>query len=636
MNLAAIAIRIAAILGLLNVTALGKEAYSPPANIDYPTTVYWGDTHLHTRNSPDAYSFGTTGLSAEDAYQFAQGNPITTSSGQIAKLRRPLDFLVISDHAEYIGVFSRLARSDLSVTNTRLGRRWQKYMQTGNVAAMMGEFVDGLSDPTPEQIMPERVRQTIWSDVVRIADKNNRPGEFTAFVGYEWTSAPNGNNLHRVVIFEDGRGKADRVVPFSAQDSNDPEDLWAYLAGYEQKTGGRVMSIAHNGNLSNGLMFDDKTLDGKAIDRTYAITRARWEPLYEVSQVKGDGEAHPYLSPEDEFADFETWDADNINRTVEKRNEMLEHEYARSALKLGLAIEEKTGANPFKFGMIASTDSHTAMSTADDDNFFGKFKDSEPSPARTQSNMGAGTAGQGGAGLWSNWRLSASGYAAVWAKENTRQSLFEAMKRREVYASTGPRITVRFFGGWDFESKDADHPDFARVGYEKGVPMGGDLTSWPGKGAPRFLVGASKDPDGANLDRIQIIKGWLTRDGKLKEKIYDVARGYGPLGRVRGLIDGKSSVGNTVDVENATYTNSIGQATLSRVWKDPDFDPEQRAFYYVRVIEIPTPRWTAYDAKRLGLELPEHIPTVTRERAYTSAIWFTPARATQDAMAGSE
>ncbi len=559
---------------LLTVNVFAADSYSPPANTDYPTTVYWGDTHVHTRNSPDAFSFGTTGLSAEDAYDFAQGKAIKTSAGHTAKLRRPLDFLVVTDHAEYLGVFYRLSQNDPKILETRLGRRWHGYMQKGNFPAMMQEFVDGLSEPTPQQRMPNWARRTIWKDVVAVADKHNKPGQFTAFAGYEWTSMPEGNNLHRVLIFRDGKGKADRVLPFSAQDSHDPEDLWAFLAEYERRTGGQVLAIAHNGNLSNGLMFDDKTLSGEPLDQDYAETRAKWERLYEVSQVKGDGEAHPFLSPGDEFADYETWDADNIARSVEKANEMLQHEYARSALKLGLSIEQKTGANPFKFGMIASTDSHTVMATADDDNFFGKFKDSEPGPDRTQTNMGS--AATGGEGLWSNWRLSASGYAAVWANENTREALFAAMQKKEVYASTGPRITLRFFGGWDFTEEDIHRPDFAGIGYAKGVPMGGDLSDWPGRGSPRFLVGASKDPDGANLDRIQIIKGWLTEGGDLKERVYDVSRAGGPVSRLRGLFTDSPAIGNTVDLQQATYSNSIGRSSLMAMWKDPDFNPKQR------------------------------------------------------------
>ena len=604
------------LLAAFELLAEPSPNYSPTTVTDFPRNVYWGDLHVHSRLSPDSYSFGNSRLTGDDAYNFAKGQLIVAQNGIKARLRRPLDFLMVSDHAEFLGVFPKLDDRDQDLLATSLGKRWDGYRQAGGNAQVMGEFVQFIQDPDYVQELPEQFRRGVWQEVAAVADRHNDPGRFTAFIGYEWTSMVEGNNLHRVVVFRDGASVAGRWVPFSSLDSQDPEDLWAALAGYEANTGGRVLAIPHNGNVSNGLMFDDETLSGQPYTRAYAEARDRWEPLYEVTQVKGDGEAHPFLSPDDEFADYETWDADNIGRTVPKDNAMLQHEYARSALKLGLQFDAALGANPYRFGMIGSTDSHTTLATADDDNFFGKFRDSLPGSDRMTNQMGQR--------LWDNWRLAASGYAGVWARENTREALFDAMRNKEVYATTGPRIAVRLFGGWEFDAADQYSPDLAAVGYGKGVPMGGDLVARrDGDGAPSFLLSALKDPDGANLDRAQIVKGWLDGDGELKERVYDIAVSDGrPIDPETGRTQ---AVGSTVDVANATYANSIGAASLATVWRDPDFDASERAFYYARVIEIPTPRWTAYDVARLKLEdVDPDIPMVTQERVYTSAIWYTP------------
>ena len=405
------------------------------------------------------------------------------------------------------------------------------------------------------------------------------------------------------------------------QGSPNPRDLWKWMVAYEEKTHGQVLAIAHNGNMSNGRMFPIiESFTGKKIDREYAEARARWEPLIEVTQMKGDGETHPFLSPNDEFADYETWDKGNLDLTEAKKPAMFEFEYARSALKNGLKLEKELGVNPYKFGMVGSTDTHTALATADEDNFFGKASISEPNATRAEhpymENPKAGLKIMG-------WEQTASGYAAVWATENTREAIFDAMERRETYATTGPRMMVRFFGGWDFEDEDAHTRMPAKAGYTKGVPMGGDLTRAPKGKVPTFLVAALKDPIGANLDRYQIVKGWLDSKGELHEKVYDVVWS----GDRKPGEDGKlPAVGSTVDVEQATWANTIGAPELIAVWKDPDFNPEQPAFYYGRVIEIPTPRWTAYDAKYFGLQLPPEVPTTTQERAYTSPIWYTPSQ----------
>jgi hypothetical protein len=604
-----------------------KRPYSPYAGGAVPTRVFWGDTHLHTSFSMDAGAFGAR-LGPEDAYQFARGEEIESTTAGRVRLARPLDFLVVADHSDNMGFFPDLFAGDPDILADPKGREWYDKVQAGGQQGMEValEIIDSFSRGTfPEALMyyPDtKAYKDTWANTIAAAEAYNEPGRFTAFIGYEWTSqVPPGQNLHRVIIYRDAADKASQTVPattYPPQGSTDPEYLWKLLQAYEDKTGGEVLAIAHNGNMSNGLMFPlINPVDNKRLTRDYVETRARWEPLYEATQIKGDGEAHPFLSPNDEFADFGTWDKGNLNLSELKTKDMLQYEYARSALMLGMKLEGELGTNPFKFGMIGSTDSHTALSTADDDNFFGKHSGSEPSPDRMEHAF----AKFGDLEIM-NWETLASGYAGVWARENTREALFDAMQRKEVYATTGPRMLVRFFGGWDFESSDANTRQPAAAGYRKGVPMGGDLSQAPAGKAPTFLVAALKDPIGGNLDRIQIVKGWQDAKGKLHERVYDIAvsdgREIGADGRC------KTPVGNTVDVENATWSNSIGDTELISVWKDPDFDPGQRAFYYLRVLEIPTPRWTAYDAKYFGLDIDDEIPMTTQERAYTSPIWYTP------------
>jgi len=551
----------------------------------------------------------------------------SSTAGQV-RLARPLDFLVVADHSDNMGFFPDLFAGKPEILADPTGKKWYDMVKAGGDQGVKAasEIIDSFSRAQfPDALMywpDSRPYRDAWSKTIAAAEKYNEPGRFTAFIGYEWTSqVPPGQNLHRVVIYRDGADKARQTVPattYAPAGSTDPEYLWKLLQAYEQKTGGKVLAIPHNGNLSNGLMFPEiNPVTQQPLTREYAETRARWEPLYEVTQIKGDGEAHPKLSPNDEFADYGTWDKGNLNLSELKKDVMLQHEYARSALALGLKLESQLGTNPFKFGMIGSTDSHTALSTADEDNFFGKHSGSEPSPER----MSHPFAKFGDAEIM-GWETLASGYVAVWAKENTREALFDAMQRREVYGTTGPRILVRFFGGWDFTAEDAKTRTPAHAGYRKGVPMGGDLSKGPAGKSPSFLVAALKDHLGGNLDRIQVIKGWMDAQGQLHEKVYDVAWS----GDRKPGADGKlPPVGNTVDVPSATWSNTIGANELITVWQDPDFDPSQRAFYYARVIEIPTPRWTAYDAKYYGLKnVDPKIPMVTQERAYTSPIWYTP------------
>ncbi len=603
--------------------AFAKEkSYSPYAGRNFPTKPLWGDTHLHTDASLDAFAAGAR-LGAAEAYRFARGEEVRMVSGMRVRLSRPLDWLVIADHSEFSGLAVELANGNPTLMVDERNRRWSQLINEGGDAAWQAaiEIVDALGEGNlpPSHLDPQLAR-SVWLKHIELTDEVNDPGTFTAFNGYEWSSMPDGDNMHRVVIFKDSADKTGRIRPFSSMDSEDPEDLWNFMADYEQNTGGSVLALAHNGNISSGLMFDTETWTGKRLTRGYAEARSRWEPMYEVTQIKGDGEAHPLLSPNDEFADYETWDKANLGMTKPnyKDPDRMAGMYARSGLLRGLSFAERLGVNPYKFGMVGSTDSHISLAAVEEDNYLGKYENTAPEAERwSHTSMRSSD----GSVVVLGWEAAASGYAAVWATENTRESIFDAMQRKEVYASTGPRMLVRFFGGWDFVAEDAESRLPANVGYAKGVPMGGDITDAPEGRAPTFLVAALRDPYSGNLDRIQIIKGWLDARGNTHEKVYDVAWS----GDREPGADGKlPPVGNTVNVERATWTNTIGAPELITVWTDPDFDPKQRAFYYARVLEIPTPRWTTYDAVRYGTELGDEVPRTTQERAYTSPIWYTP------------
>ncbi len=604
-------------------TAIQKKPdYSPFVDQHFPTRVLWGDTHLHTSNSVDAGFTGTT-LGPEQAYRFARGEEVTASGGMRAKLVRPLDFLVIADHAEYFGLATMIRDGNPTLLADPTGKRWYDMFnesKEGGFKAFMEIVRSGSGDDPKELIQNPAVKRSLWESVNATAEEYNEPGRFTALIGFEWSSVELGGNLHRVVIFRDGAERANQVVPLPMYESRDPEYLWKWMEAYEKKTGGNILALAHNGNWSNGLMFKLETLDGRPFDRAYAETRMRWEPLYEVTQMKGDGETHPFLSADDEFADFEPWDKADVPAMHAKEDWMLQYEYAREALKNGLAQEAKLGVNPFKFGMVGSTDSHTALATSREDNFFGKMEKQKPSDHRAEVPVIRSPVDPKLSSLGSE--TGAAGLAAVWARENTREAIFDAMMRKEVYASSGSRILVRVFAGWDFKADEVERQDFAKQGYARGVPMGGDLTKAPRGKAPAFMIRALRDPDNANLDRVQVIKGWVDKKGKTHEKIYDVAvsdgRKIGKDGRC------KTPVGNTVDVADASYTNTIGDPLLTAHWVDPDFDRRQRAFYYVRVIEIPKPRWTAYDAKFFKVKMADNVRMTVQDRAYTSPIWYTP------------
>jgi hypothetical protein len=564
-----------------------------------------------------------------DAYRFARGEQVTSNTGLPLKISRPYDFLAVTDHSDGMGVITDILSGAPNIMADPYGRELNAAFNAGGKTAkqamveMIARFAQGEVNPALNYQPGNPAYRAAWEQTVAAGEEFNEPGRFTTLFGFEWTSLVEGNNLHRVVLMRDGAEVAKQVEPYTTTPpvgSPDPRDLWDWMQRWESTTGGQMLAIPHNGNLSNGWMFPlvDNFQDGRPLDAAYAARRQQWEPLVEVTQHKGDGESHPALSTDDEFADFETWDVGNLDVSEAKTPEMLPGEYARPALKRGLELGRSLGTNPYKFGMIGSTDTHIAASTAREENFFGKNTPDEPRPGRAmmigKENKTLGLVRYG-------WESSAGSLVAVWADDNSRVDIFDAMQRREVYATTGTRIRVRFFGGFGFEPADASRRDIARVGYAKGVPMGGDL---PASGAPRvpgFLVVAQRDPDGANLDRIQIVKGWLDQQGKSQEKVYNVAWSGEREPDANGNLP---AVGSTVDLSVPTWSNSIGAAELSTVWTDPDFDPAQDAFYYARVLEIPTPRWTAYDQVRFGIDLPDDVPLTVQDRAYTSPIWYNP------------
>ena len=592
----------------------------------YPQQVLWGDTHLHTDNSIDAFGFGTR-LGPDAALQFARGDEVTATMGMKAQLSRPLDFLVIADHSDGLGATRRLYDAPRIAIRDKALLRWHDMMHESPEQSerAIGELINAaatnalpaaLRDPENQA----KATRDIWTSHLATIDRYYEPGKFTPLAGFEWTLMPGGNNLHRVVMFRDGYDRTSKVLPYPGIDAP-IEGLYDYMDAYEEGTGGKALAIPHNSNVSNGLMFELTMPDGGPMTADYARRRALREPVVEATQIKGDSESHPFLSPNDEFASYGDagWELGNLPLTAGKDNAMFAGEYLREALKRGLSIEQQTGVNPYKFGMIGSTDSHTSLATGDENNFFGKHTGNEPSKDRAMSSQNLGTRdGRFG------WHYLASGYAAVWARGNTRAEIFDAMMRREVYATTGPRMTVRFFGGQDFGAVDFAK-DWVKSAYAKGVPMGGDLVD-AGK-APQFIVSALKDPEGAHLDRVQVVKGWVDGNGAQQERVFDVV--WANADKRRQVAGKLLGVGNTVNLDDATYTNSIGAPELRTVWTDPEYQPGQKAFYYVRVLEIPTPRWHLYDAVRFGFKLTGDAlkNAVGQERAYSSPIWIGPKAA---------
>lgn len=549
-------------------------------------------------------------------------NPATGTRWQ---LREPLDFLVIADHAETLGSVLRVFTGDEELTKTKTGKamlklapnqsehQLQAIYDAFNYAASGAENKLGITGKDLYQDLHAGTkRKSAWSRHIEAAERHNEPGKFTALIGFEWSSNTNGGNLHRVVFQAENGDVANQYIPFSYLESDDPEDLWQWLETTSQKTGATFVAMAHNSNISIGQMFPLKRQNGQPVDADYAETRMKWEPVIEATQIKGDSEAHPALSPNDEFADHETYDfALTPDGTRPKPTPA---DYVRNGLMRGLELEKKFGKNPYKFGMAGATDSHTGISAVEEDNFAGKGQHDSKPELRTHPT---------GLGSSMGWDMAAAGYVGAWAKQNTRAALTDAFKRKEVYATTGTRIKLRFFGGYDFVVAYATAEDIGRVGYIRGVPMGGDLKQETNGKAPSFLIAALKDPLRGNLDRIQIVKGYLNNEGKAEERIYDVAVSDDRTIDANGRC--KVAVGNTVDLTTGKYTNTIGDAQLISVWTDPDFDPNKRAFYYVRVLEIPTPRYSLLDAIALGIDWEKtNRPATIQERAYSSPIWYTP------------
>ncbi len=597
------------------------------------TVLLWGDTHLHTNNSPDAYLFQNRSATPDVAYNYAKGLPVIHPYHKARiQIGTPLDFLAVTDHAEYMGVIPRIVNGDPLLLQTETGRRYNKMAAEGKILEIFAEIIaDANSEVANPDLNSEEINRTVWSEIVDAAERHNDPGKFTAFIGWEWSSIPNGANLHRVIFMPEGKDVAAQFLPYSLFDSSKPEDFWGWLSETSEATGASFVAIPHNSNISKGLMFPTADSEGRLIDAQYARTRMRWEPVVEITQIKGDSETHRTLSPNDEFADFETYEHIIGVGEFAGTAHADAGDYVRPALLRGLEIEGQTGVNPYKFGLVGSTDSHTGMSSAEENNFWGKMGwDSTPETKTVEIIPGA-----------IGWDMSAAGLSGVWATANTREAITEAFKRKEVYGTSGPRIQLRFFGGWDFEASDANSRDLADIGYSKGISMGGDLTNPPKKGdgavvgffkevigqdkppAPSFLIHAVKDPVEGNLDRVQVVKGWLDADGTTHEKVYNVAwSGEREIDENGNL----PPVGNTVDIKTGFYYNSIGNSQLSVVWSDPDFDAGQSAFYYVRVLQIPTPRHSLLDAIALGIDVAETgHPATIQERAYSSPIWYTPS-----------
>jgi hypothetical protein len=593
----------------------------------------WGDTHLHTSYSSDAYTTDNRTGTPDVAYRFARGMPVVHPYHKArVQIRRPLDFLVVSDHAEFLGQIQNIHRNGVDTTDLGLiegiKARVAAFILNWTIDNGTGGemFVRVLPDPalTPLQDaeassiqggdlsllpMPKQVEIDSWRTITETADKYNQPGVFTALIGWEWSSIPGGANLHRVIITDSDAPTAQRYQPFGLDDSPFPEDLWAWLDKTSVEVGARFTAIPHNSNISKGYMFSDKNLRGDQLTPDEIATRLKWERVAEITQIKGDSESNSLFSPEDEFTDFEIYPY-YIQRSWTPYNPQ-RGDFVREALKLGLEMESLTGQNPYRLGVIGSTDSHTALSSADEDNFHGKLAtDSIPA----NKNLRFNEEGPGATG----WAMSASGMAAVWSNGNTRADIMDAIERREVYATTGPRITVQFYGGEGFTKADLANANLHAYATARGIPMGGELHQ---KEAPSFIILAAKDPDGANLDRIQIIKGWLDETGKAQEKIYNVA-----WSDARTLLPDGSlpPVGNTVNLRTGTVENNIGAPELSAVWVDPNFNQSEKAFYYVRVLQIPTARHSLLDAIALGINHAEGQPDTIQERAYTSAIWFRP------------
>ena len=585
--------------------------------------VFFGEQHLHTSWSFDAYIFGDTKSTPADAYNYAKGKPLRHALGFEMKIEQPLDWMGVTDHSEYVGVVQQAADPSTALAKSALGKELQVKTPADiqRIYLMLGGTMTE-NKPIKELVSPE-IMSSVWNRNNAMADAANEPGKFTAFNAYEWTSTPNNRNMHRNIYFKDGKKLP--PYPFSSFDSQAPEDLWAWM-DKQREQGNELLAISHNANLSDGLMYPTEVdFKGRPIDAAWAESRMRNEPLIEIKQIKGQSETHPLLSQNDEFANYEIMSY--LLGDPSGRFDGIKGSFVRDALRNGLSMEDTRGYNPYKMGFVGGSDSHNGAAPYRQNNFFGGH-------GAADGDMKGRMEGKMFAGLDPRY-LNPASVSAVWAEENTRASLFDAMKRKETYATSGTRIKVRFFGGYDFSDRslwgDRWSEHWVTEAYKRGVPMGSDLPADVNAKAPSFVVWAVKDPTSGNLDRVQIVKGWSS-SGQSFEKIYDVVwSGDRKPDAVTGKVP---AIGSTVDLENATYENSIGSSELSTVWTDPDFDPSVQAFYYLRVLEIPTPRWTTIQAKELGIKVPEVVPATVQERAWTSPIWYAPTKEKERAAAG--
>ena len=567
--------------------------------------------------------FGIT-LTPDDLFRVAAGGEVVMDNGQRFKQDRPLDWVSITDHAEYMGIADQIRQGSPDLLANPQGKRWYEMSQISPQEGVKAAIEAVISMQTGKPVFDaSKLTATAWAHATAAAEKWNQPGVFTTLHGFEWTCAPGGNNLHRTVIFRDDAAHVNQVLPFSTFDSQDPADLWKYMDNYAKKTSGQVLAIPHNGNLSGGMMYNAETFDGKPMDKAYAEARLNHEPLFEATQIKGDGETTPYLSPNDEFANFERWDI-NFKTLSPAPESVLQGNYVRSALRLGLELEAKLGANPYKAGMIGGNDAHVGVVTTREDNFFGEFGNGLPSPDRWKTPLAMINNDPKKGPLVSVWNESAAGLGGVWARENTREAIWDALKRKEVYATTGDRPIVRVFAGWDFVAADLNRTDFAANGYAHGVPMGGDLSQ---------ARAASNPPSWSMRCAIRTAPtSTASRSSRAGSAMTARRRSASTMWRC--LADGRSARTAAARLPWATpwtwptrpTQTPSARPRLSAYWKDPEFDAKQRAFYYVRVIQIPSPRWTAYDCKRFGIKMPDNVPMTVTDRAYTSPIWYTPAK----------
>ena len=593
--------------------------------------VYYGDLHLHTTYSFDVYF--DSNITPDDAYRFARGEPVNYLNETVKRFSPPLDFLAVTDHAENMGVFNALDDPQNPIWQSEFGRRLRE-----EGAKFLGKIRFKLANDGVKHLSSvadvnratvDTIARDAWQREIEAANRNYQPGRFTTFIGYEWTSMPGWRNLHRNVIFRGDKAPP----PFSAADSVRPEDLWNFLEKI-RKDGYEALAIPHNANASDGLMFDWVESRRKPIDQAYAEERAANEPLVEIVQQKGQSETHPILSPTDEFANFEVMDFLKADRFG--NSSKLAGSYIRDALGRGMEIARHVGGiNPFKYGFVGASDIHTGLSESSE---YAQTKGFTQDPRAPDDDGRAKAYTQGFLEEWREqmgvelpspkpsdvYEIGSPGLTGVWAEQNTRESIFAALRRKETFATSGSRLKFRFFGGWDYTSNLLKSRDWVKAAYRDGVPMGGDLpVQPPGKSAPTFAIWAVKDPDGANLDRLQVVKVWLENDTHV-EQIYDVALSNGR--KVNPNTGKAPQVGNTVDLRTAKYTNTIGATELSIVWRDANFEPMTPAVYYLRVLEIPTPRYSTIMAVERGQSPPDGISATTQERGWSSPIWYTPPK----------